>query len=505
MSTSIHPGQQPAPQKKSRRATPEQLRAGTSMSRELSLSLLTADDRVVFEKFLEGDQDAMAAVKKANVASPLFNAQLHARADKLDIEEVIRRTVDDEEDDPAAAAVAAAAAKGIGLHIPAGVTVISGGQMGTTGSQQPLATAQDVQDAVSKWEGIYGPMRGEFSYDVFAAARNAESKVALMTLMDIGLVNEHSVHEIPWRFPDKQYASPKDHDILKEPYMVSILKKQSIPLIEALVEHAQGISMLKRGQAQLLSHEQGSIVKNEDKSLVLWVYKTQDMLFDEGQVELLDKFLSYIGSANISKPDDHATPPRKWMTFLAIKAIESDIPTLQMLVDKHNLELNVYDQYGGTPYIRAASLGNLPLIRFLQSNPPIDVLAKERMTSHDAKTALDYAEEGPQRRAREQDYTARQNAENEAAYLDTTIPEWEEACAVAEAKGEEPPKMPDEPTPEPIPPDYPLEIISIVQEAFANADPNLYKKEYTDPNVAQFDALDALQSGSDDDFDFSGM
>lgn len=532
----MNPGTPAQPEeKKSRRRTAEQLRAGTSMTRELALSLLTADDRVIFEKFLEGDQQAMETAKKAHVASALFNAHLHARADKLEVTQVIERTVSDVEDISSllGGMVQVTAGPGVAVVTPAQLGLPSGPGSapsgGITGSlptglptglnglfptsmQQPgtmgtvstpgLATAQDVQDAINHWQSIYGPMRGEFRYDVFVSARNAESKVGMMTLMDMGIVNDECVHEIPWRFPDKQYARAKDHDILREPYLVSILKKESIPLLEALVEHAQGISMLKKGQERLLSYTPGSVVSYEDKSLLKCVYRTQDMLFDEVQVELLDKFISYIGGANMSKPDDHVNPPRSWMTFLAYKANEGDIPTLQMLVDKHNLKLNVYDQYGGTPYLRAASMGNLPLLRFLQANPPIDVLAEERMNSHSSKTALDYAEEGPVRRAQEQDYTKRQNEEDALAYQDTTLPAWEKAVAEALAAGKEPPKQPDMPEPDPIPEDYPLEIISIVQDAFANADPTMFAKTKTDPMETKFGALDDLGG---DDLNFSDM
>lgn len=479
----------------------EKLRRGTTMSRELALSLLTADDRALFEKFLAGDQDAMTAVKKAHVASALFNAQLHARADKLDVAEVIKYSAPLPEVDPSTLGNGI-----VNVSMGPGVAVISGNGMSVSpGTIQSggMTSAQDVQDAINKWQGFYGELRGEFLRDVFAAAKKAESKTGLMTLMDMGLVNEHSVVQIPWRIPGKDYASPKDHDILNESYLISILKSLSIPLIEALVEHAQGIAMLRNGQARMLAYGPGSVVSLDDNSLVKWVYKTQDFLFDERQVELLDKFLNYIGGANMAKPDDHTNPPRRWMTFLAMKADEEDIPTLQMLVDNHNLALNVYDQYGGTPYLRAASMGNLPLIRFLQSNPPIDVLAEERMSSTDVKSALDYAEDGPARRAKEQDYTQRQNEEYEAAFLDTTMPEWEEACRKAAAEGKEPPREPMPPKLTPIPDDYPLEIISIVQEAFATADPNMFRKDIPDMNETKFSALDALDGT--DDIDFSGM
>lgn len=467
-------GNTPAPApKKRQRATAESLRASTTIPRELALASLTADEKAVFEQFLTGDQEALVAVKNADVRGAFFNAQLHVRADILHVHAVIKQTVPDENEDPMALIAGMSGGAGAGAG------------PGTAPFSPPvstLSTAADVQNAVLDWEAVYGPMRGDFMHDTFSAAVKCESKTAMMVLMDLNLVNDTCVREMHIREARKAYATPTAYDVVKEHYVDSMLKKLSLPLIESLTEHARGKDMLAKADPKR-------------------IYATQDFLFDERQVDTLDRFVSTGGDANMLSPEAHAN--RHWLSMIAYKADAEDIPTLDMLHNKHGLLFNVYDEHETTPFMMAVSKGNLSLVQFLLTDA-IDVYAVNDITH---KSALDLAEEGPVRRAKEQDMTTRNNAfELERHEEDQAA--WQLEYDNAVANGEEPPKPLNPFQAEPVPPDYPLEIISLVQDAVAIGDPNLFKKA-PPPNVYEtnpdFESLALLSQAAGEDIDFSGF
>jgi hypothetical protein len=484
------------------------IRADAEMTREAALAALSGRNKIVFEEYLAGDEAARSTVKKSDLSSPLHSAYLHAKADIVEIGEFIK-TLNDPQ-------LFAGAASG-GMSLPIGnsgmsvaVTggpftqvapgvVMVGGPSGPPLSPELEALVQRVADPdllvqdqnirneishrIDAWEALYGSLRGSLQQEVTRKVIQSESGNGLTVLLERALLTPTSQRQVRYRDAEKKYAKDA-YDTQTVFFADTLLKSTSIPLLRSLLTSPVA---------------PGFIAQAKDES----VYSAQDYLFDRREAELLDAFMAGGARPNLASKE---FGKRAWAMEIINKMDANDMPVFERLVNVYGMKLDVFDEMRVTPFSRAVILGNLPLVKFLKDQPSCNFYLIDTMNS----TALDYAHNAPLRRAEKQASHMESYLFNMQCFQEE-LEEWKEnvdeiiaaaetAAKLADEASTEPPKPPDlpePPTPPALtetPPDYPLEIIGIVEQVFSSYQPVAKVGIVADENMGALSALGNLNT-----------
>jgi hypothetical protein len=434
---------------------------GFTTSVPKALILLSRSDQIVFESYLNGDDASRKLVKALNINSTLHSTCIEVKSDTVAICDLIKLL-----NDPETYSITSVKlpASGVAPSLTPALALL----VNRVANKDPLIQDQNVRHELSQkidiWENLYGLLRGDMLHKVIRTSIQSESSNSLTLLLDRGLLTANQYREVRSRDVEKKYAVDV-HDVSKVFFADSILKSQSASLIKSIVIHPAG---------------PGFLAQAKDES----IYTAQDLLFDRREHETLDLFMTAGGRPNL-RSKEYAT--RAWVIELINKMDDADMSVFERLVTVHGMRLDVFDEMRVTPFSRAVILGNLSLVKFLSAQKGVDFYATDTMNH----TSLDYAYSGALRRAEKQ-------ATHMESYLfDTKCvleeqEEWRETVAALLASGTDEDDLPGEPSLPALaaePPDYPLELISVVEHIFSMSRPLLNAELVAATHIDELDPL----------------
>lgn len=444
----------------------EAMRKSITRSREDAISELSADDKVIYDKIVSGDSDAMRDARKASLGTPLYDASNYVLADYYDLIEVVRR-LDAPEDTsgqqaaPMAVGPAPAApgATGPGAAFPGlpgmgGFPGLPGFGSTPPGAQAaPVvgasqSTVEDVKELLDAWQHRYGTCRGIFEQDIIDKAIKSGNKELVLDLIDRDIFRVDSAQEVKFEKKGVTSVGKKDFDIKRVPMYEYLLDSNVTALYEIVTEHPVGKEMFL-------------------KAAVDSQYKAIQFAFDTSNKTLLEGLLDTNVDISQLRNLEHNTP---LMCDFVYRVQSGDEDQLRLLVE-HGASLTETDQLLSTPLMVAARVGNLQAMNFLLEYDVHDLYAK----NIHGETVLSLAEAGPERR-REAQEGYDESLENAKERYAESKQAWEVQARAAEAAGKKPPAEPKEPQFKPRPEDYPMELVARVQDAWMMGDPTQSKQ-----------------------------
>lgn len=410
----------------------EALQKLVDCTRSDALSKLPSSEMYKLDLLLKDDENAWNNIRNADEHDPLKKVWYHIRIDRLKLQQTISTLKE------------ADASGGFANAVFGAVGGIFGGSNKGVGNQAQITYEGDpalLSAELKDWKLTWQTISDEMAMKLVRTAVSNKSKPALLTLMDEGVITPELSETIEFRVPGKSYKSGEYDSQISRPVDV-ILKSRSVSAINALVEHPMGSSLLKNA-------------KNES------VYGVFDYFTDTYKHDTLIGLMDRGLDPNVTEP----STGRFLISNLAYKVDDDDIPLLRAMV-AHGMNVRVTDEMSVSPLMQAVKQGRTELVKFLLEQPNIDIYVKSRF----GDTVLTLAAEGPNRfEERHAEYLLRKQVQEE--YFKEMHEEWKVAAAKAQAEGEKPPPEPQPPqVKEPVK-EYPMELISLIQDAWNAGDP----------------------------------
>lgn len=447
----------------------EAMRKSIQRSREDAVADLSAEDRVIYEKIILGDSDAVRSANRASLGTPLYDAANYVVADYYDLIEVVRRldAPEDVSGQQASPFVVSAVPGAAGASGPAAGSAFPGFPGLPGFSPPPTAAAaagsasaptapaigasqstfEDVKELLDAWEHRYGICKGTFEQDIIDKAIKSQNKELVMDLIDRGIFRIDSVQEVKFQKKGVTYVGKRgemEYDVTKVPMYEYLLDSRTTALYEICTEHPIGKEMF--------------LTAAFDSQ-----YKAIRFAFDTSNKTLLQGLLDT--GVDISKMRDieHNTP---LMCDFIYRVQAGDEDQLRLLVE-HGASLSDTDQLLSTTLMVAVRVGNLQAMEFLLKYDMHDLYAK----NIHGDTVLSLVEAGPERRREAQESYDEAIVSAKERYAEAKQA-WEVQSRAAEAAGKKPPAEPQAPKFKDRPVDYPVEMVALVQDAWMMGDPS---------------------------------
>lgn len=439
----------------------EAMRKSIQRSREDAIAELSAEDRVIYDSIVAGNSDAMRDARKASLGTPLYDASNYVLADYYDLIELVRRldAPEDVSSSQAPSGAGAAAAPVISFPgLPNGFPGLPG--MGAAAAPVAAApavvgasqsTVEEVKELLDAWQHRYGTCHGIFEQDIIDKALKSGNKELVVELMDRDIFRIDSVQEVKFKKEGVTHVGPKStetFDIKKVPMYEYLLESNTTALLELMAEHPVGKAMFL-------------------KAAYNSQYHAIQFAFDTSNPTLLGGLLDTGVDISTMHDAKHNTP---LMCDFIYRVQEGDEDQLRMLVE-HGASLTDTDQLLSTPLMVAARVGNLTAMQFLLGYDVHDLYAK----NIHGETVLSLAEAGPEKR-REAQEGYDEAVTNAKERYEESKQAWAVQARAAEAAGKKPPEEPQEPQFRERPADYPVELVTLIQDAWMMGDPTQSKQ-----------------------------
>lgn len=437
----------------------EAMRKSIQRSREDAIAELSVEDRAIYDSIVLGNSDAMRDARKASLGTPLYDASNYVLADYYDLIELVRRL--DAPEDVSAQQPGAAAGPTQAVSFPG----LPNGFPGLPGMVAPApaaptaapvvgasqSTVEEIKELLDAWQHRYGTCRGIFEQDIIDKALKSGNKDLVIELMDRDIFRVDSVQEVKFKKEGVTHVGTKSreaYDIKEVPMYEYLLESNTTALYEIMSEHPVGKAMFL-------------------KAAYNSQYKAIRFAFDTSNPTLLEGLLDTNVDISTMRDAEHNTP---LMCDFIYRVQEGDEELLRMLVE-HGASLTDTDQLLSTSLMVAARVGNLPAMQFLLGYDVHDLYAK----NIHGETVLSLAEAGPERRREAQEGYDEAVANAKERYEESKQA-WEVQARAAEAAGKKPPEEPKEPQFRERPEDYPVELVTLIQDAWMMGDPTQSKQ-----------------------------
>lgn len=419
----------------------EVLQKFIKMSRDTAVSQLNSDELSILNNILNDGNNASDGVKELPEDSPLKQAWYNLRLDRLKLIQSIESLKEVESGGNGMFAMIQQSVGQVGNSVgnAVGIQQASSNPNKPEFEGNPLDLIALVDDWMSKWKIV----SDDFAMHLLKKAVAKRAKPAIIVLMDKGIITSSLELEIEYRVPGKKYKIG-EYDKQKSRPIDVMLKSSSESVMDAIVEHPIGASLISNAK---------------DES----VYSAFEYLFDTYKTDTLVGLMDKGLNPNIKEP----STGRPIICNLAYKAEDKDLPVLDAM-SKHGLNVRVSDEMSVTPLMQGVKQGRIEFVKFLLEQSNIDLYA----VSSFQDTVLTLVAEGPNRfEERYREYEARVQVSEE--HYQEKLSEWKLKVAEAKAAGEKEPQEPQKPqVREPVK-EYPMELISLIQDAWNAGNPTL--------------------------------
>jgi len=302
-----------------------------------------------------------------------------------------------------------------------------------------------VKSLLDVWVQRYGVQRGVYLEDIVKQIGTHGDQSLLILFLDRGILTASSTFDIPYRDPTKTYLTKDLVDYKKKPAVDSLIAADSSDILLAILNHAEGRKMYLAA-----SYEEQ--------------YHALRFSFDTRNQVLLGGLLNT--GLDISKFRDPNSMDPLLVDFLYRTETDEDVSMLRYLC-LNGIEMDVRDRLQSTPLVVASRIGNVQAFKFLCEFDLYDVYSKNSL----GEDLLSITQAAPKKRLDDQVRYDEALARARESFVEKHK-EWEAQTAIAEAAGKKPLPEPKSPKFKPRPVDYPVELVSLVQELWSRGDPS---------------------------------